>query len=275
MTTHRRPSLNSRSTIGFRIFIVSCIAITTSVVESYSAEPKTEAPWRSLPLIERGKIASNWTHIGWGSFVVDDGAVRTECDPKGLGLLVYNKERLGNCQVRVVFKSKDKKSNAGVYVRIADGILDQVGNPGAAFDRDDAGTISGGSSQQMRKSSDKAEGPWFAVHHGYEVQIMDAADPFHRTGAIYSLAPSSAISPKPPNEWKTMVITLDASWIRVDLDGQRITNFDSENTDVAPANEWYEPRREVKRPKTGFLGLQNHDPGDVVWFKEIAVRPLP
>jgi hypothetical protein len=72
-----------------------------------------------------------------------------------------------------------------------------------------------------------------------------------------------------------MIITLDGSWIRVDLDGQRITNFDSQNSDVAPTNAWYEPKREVIRPETGYLGLQNHDPGDVVWFKEIAVRPLP
>jgi hypothetical protein len=27
-----------------------------------------------------------------------------------------------------------------------------------------------------------------AVHHGYEVQICDNAEPYHRTGAIYSLA---------------------------------------------------------------------------------------
>ena len=62
---------------------------------------------------------------------MDHGALRTECDPKGLGLLVYKKERLGNCQVRVVFKSKETKSNSGVYVRIADGILEQTGQAGA------------------------------------------------------------------------------------------------------------------------------------------------
>jgi hypothetical protein len=25
----------------------------------------------------------------------------------------------------------------------------------------------------------------------------------------------------------------------------------------------------------GYIGLQNHDPGDIVWFREISVRPLP
>jgi hypothetical protein len=28
------------------------------------------------------------------------------------------------------------------------------------------------------------------------------------------------------------------------------------------------------RPETGYIGLQNHDPGDEVWFKEVSVRPL-
>src|SRR5688500_5981642 len=98
-----------------------------------------EAEWRKLPLITEGKVDPNWVHVGYGGFVIEDGALKTECDPKGLGLLVYNKEKLGNCQVRVVFKTKDERANAGVYVRIADGILEQVGKPGAAFDRDASG----------------------------------------------------------------------------------------------------------------------------------------
>ena len=32
---------------------------------------------------------------------------------------------------------------------------------------------------------------------------------------------------------------------------------------------------EAKRPLAGYIGLQNHDPGDVVFFKEVSVRPLP
>jgi hypothetical protein len=120
----------------------------------------------------------------------------------------------------------------------------------------------------------REEGPWFAVHHGYEVQITDAGDPLHRTGSIYSLAPSSAVSPKRPEEWKTMIITLEGRRISVDLDGQRVTNFVSASPDVPPAKQWYEPKREPIRPETGYLGLQNHDPGDIVWFREVSVRPL-
>ena len=236
---------------------------------------ESEPVWRSLPLITDGKVDPNWLHVGWGGFVVDDGALRTECDPRGLGLLVYKKERLGNCQIRVVFKSKEPKSNAGVYVRIADGILEQARQPGAAFDRDAAGKISKESSEKMKASAEREEGPWFAVHRGFEVQISNTGDPFHRTGAIYSLAPSSAVSKKPAGEWKTMIVTLAGNRIFVDLDGQRITSFDPASPDLPPQKQWYEPRREPKRPEAGYIGLQNHDPGDIVWYKEVSVRALP
>ncbi|MGI8602080.1 MAG: 3-keto-disaccharide hydrolase [Verrucomicrobiales bacterium] len=237
-----------------------------------AAEPKFQAAWRPLPLIAEGKIDPGWMPIGWGGFVVDDGALRTECDPKGLGLLVYKKERLGNCQLRVVFKTKDARSNSGFYVRIADGILDQAKTPGAAFDRDTAGKTSPESMQKMKESGEREEGPWFAVHRGYEVQI--AGDSPHGTGAIYSLATASGVPKKAPGEWRTMIVTLAGNRIFVDLDGQRITSFDPASPELPPRKQWHEPKREPKRPESGYIGLQTHDPGDVVWFKEVSVRPL-
>ena len=234
-----------------------------------------ERAWRQLPLITNGRVDPSWMHTGWGGFVVDGGALRTDCDPKGLGLLVYTRQRFGNCQIRVVFKAKDATSNAGVYVRIADGILHQLGKYGAAFERDANGTPSDESLQKVKGAAERGEGPWFAVHHGYEVQIRDDSDPLHRTGAIYSLAPASAASQKSPGEWKTMIITLAGNRIFVDLDGKRITSFDPRSPDVPPQTEWYEPKREPKRPEAGYIGLQNHDPGDIVWYKEVSVRKLP
>src|SRR6478672_2101844 len=95
-----------------------------------------DSNWRNIPLSSGGKVDQNWVHIGYGKFVVDDGALRTDPAPEGLGLLVYKKELLGNCQIRVVFKTKERESNSGVYVRLDDGILKQRNNPGAKYDRD-------------------------------------------------------------------------------------------------------------------------------------------
>jgi hypothetical protein len=239
------------------------------------AEAADEPAWRNLPLITNGKVDSNWLFLGWGEFVVDDGALRTESHAKGLGLLVYKKERLGNCQIRVVFKTKDARSNSGVYVRIADGILEQANKPGAAFERDAAGRPSDDSMKKMQESAEREEGPWFGVHRGYEIQIAGGGDTLHGTGSIYSLATSSAVAKQKPGEWRTMVITLAGEKISVNLDGQDTTSFDPTSPNLPPRKQWHEPKREPKRPEAGYLGLQTHDPGDVVWYKEISVRPLP
>jgi hypothetical protein len=250
------------------------LALLAAGSSGRAAESAGGGTWRALPLMADGKVHPDWVHVGWGGFVVDGGALRTECDPRGLGLLVFRRERLGNCQLRVVFKSQEAKSNAGVYVRLADGILAQTKTPGAQFDRNAAGKISPESTERMKISAEREEGPWFAVHQGYEVQIMDRGDPLHRTGAIYSLAASSANTPR-PGEWRTLLITLEGERILVELDGQRVTRFDPASPDLPPRKQWYEPKREPRRPVLGYLGLQNHDPGDVVWFREISVRPLP
>jgi hypothetical protein len=268
-------SIVRRSLLGGCMSLLCSIAIVWTAIAAFAVQTEAEQPWRALPLVDQGKVHPSWNHIGWGRFVVDGDAIRTEPDPRGLGLLVYTKERLGNCQIRVVFKTNDARSNSGVYVRVADGILDQVGKPGAQFNRDEDGKISPESGQKMQQSAFNEEGPWYAVHHGYEIQIIDGGGPMSRTGSIYSLAPSSAVSTKRPDEWKTMIITLDGSRILVDVDGQRVTTFDSESPDLPPAQQWHEPKREPKRPEKGYFGLQTHDPGDVVWFKEVSVRPLP
>jgi sugar lactone lactonase YvrE len=72
-----------------------------------------------------------------------------------------------------------------------------------------------------------------------------------------------------------MIITLQGNLVLVDIDGQRVTRFDPASKDIPADRQWYEPKREPKRPERGYLGLQNHDPGDVVWFKEVSIRPLP
>jgi hydrogenase maturation factor len=232
--------------------------------------------WRQLPLVKDGKVDPAWVHLGYGGFVVDDDGLRTECDEKGLGLLLYQKEKLGDCQIRVVYKQKDAKSNAGVYVRIDDGILKQVDKNHAPAKRNAEGQLTDASLQILKDASEKEIGAWYAVHHGYEVQICDAAEGKRsRTGAVYSLAESTSLPKKPPDEWKTMIITLQGNLVLVDIDGKRVTRFDPESKDVPADRQWYEPKREPNRPTKGYLGLQNHDPGDVVWFKEVCVRSLP
>jgi hypothetical protein len=248
------------------------LAAGASVFFSQGAESKPDSGWRNIPLVKDGKLSPDWVQIGYGHMAIDGDTIRTEPAPQGLGLFTYRKEKLGNCQIRVVFKAKDQRANAGVYVRIADGILDQVKKPGFPFDRDANGKISDASMEKAKAAAEREEGPWYAVHNGYEVQIAGGGDELHRTGAIYSLGRSTSV-PR-PGEWQTMIITLDGTRIAVDLDGKAVSTLDTASKDLPPRKQWHEPKRENKRPEVGYIGLQTHDPGDVVWFKEVSVRPL-
>jgi hypothetical protein len=71
-----------------------------------------------------------------------------------------------------------------------------------------------------------------------------------------------------------MVITLQGDLVLIEIDGEQVTTFDPASPDVPPQQQWYEPSREAQRPTAGYIGLQTHDPGDVVFFKEVSVRPL-
>ncbi len=190
--------------------------------------------WR--PLFD-GKTLDGWEHVGPGKMIVEDGLIRTE---GGMGLLWYTREKFGDCTLRVVYKTTDPKSNSGVFVRIDGPPKDE----------------------------------WHAVHHGYEVQIYDDADEFHRTGSIYSLSKSLA-APAKFGEWHTMDITLRGPRVIVTLDGARVQDFDPGAAAMPERKQSYEPER-GPRPESGYIGLQNHDDvskGKQVYFKEVAVRP--
>jgi len=70
-----------------------------------------------------------------------------------------------------------------------------------------------------------------------------------------------------------MEITLDGPVIIVTLNGTEITHFDSNDPSIPPRQKSFEPER-GPRPDSGYIGLQNHGANDVVWFKEVSVRPL-
>jgi hypothetical protein len=234
-----------------------------------------DADWRAIPLIENGRVAPAWQHAGWGAMKAEGDVLVTSPDERGLGVLVYTKEKLGNCQIRIVYRPKEAKSNAGAFVRMDDGILKWIGKESIAVHRDDQGKLPPEEVAKMQKASETDNGAWYAVHHGYEVQMCDAGDAMHRTGAVYSLAPSAYEPPeKFKSDWRTIIITLDGSQVRVEQDGKPLSQFDPASKDLPERTIWHEPRREPTRPQAGYFGLQTHDPGDIVYFKEVSVRPL-
>jgi hypothetical protein len=193
--------------------------------------------WRQL---FNGKDLTGWKHVGPGSMSVEDGLIRGH---GGMGLLYWTGEKFGNCKIRVVFKMEKTNSNSGVFIRV----------PIEPYEE------------------------WMPVYYGYEVQIdnnpeFSNEDDYHYTGMLYSLTKPLAKTGKPGPEWNTMEITLDGLRTSVVLNGVKVMDFNE--GDPVPARVFdFEPYR-GPRPEYGFIGLQNHGEADVVFFKEVAVKPL-
>lgn len=188
-----------------------------------------------------------------------------------MGLLLFTREKFGDTQIRIVCRSERPQSNAGAFVRIDDGVLAKVGEKSPEVRRDQNGKLAPEMIARLKEASEKHLGGWYPVHHGFEVQILDAGDRSYRTGAI-SLSEAAAVPEKSQSGWRTMIITLKGERISVEVDGKAVSTVDTSAANLPPRKQWTEPIRELKRPTHGYFGLQNHDPGDVVWFKDVAVR---
>lgn len=182
-----------------------------------------------------GRDMDGWEHVGPGRFVIDDGRLKSE---GGMGLLWYTREAFGDCVLRVVYMTTAPDTNSGVFIRIDGPPADE----------------------------------WHAVHHGYEVQIQDALDDYHRTGAIYSLAPAISKPMNPPDEWNVMDIAMEGQRVRVSINGTLVTDFHSDQPVPERHKDW-EPER-GPRPSCGYIGVQNHDGNQTVYFREISIHPL-
>ncbi len=184
-----------------------------------------------------GEDMSGWEHVGAGGFEIEDGALTTQ---GGMGLLWYAGNKIGDATIRIVYKPDGPRHNAGVFIRIP---------------------------EQPRDA-------WFPVHRGYDVQIQDDGDEFHRTGAIYSMSSAETFPPSSdPDGWNTMEITLQGQTTTVTVNGKQVNRFDSSQP-MPERKRWFEPRR-GPRPDSGFFGLQNHDENSIVRFREVSVSPLP
>jgi hypothetical protein len=189
--------------------------------------------WRPL---FNGRDTSGWQQVGRGSFTVENGALVTH---GGMGLLWYAGEKFGNCTIRIVYrKGAGEHGNSGVFVRIPEPPPDA----------------------------------WYAVHHGYEVQINDHEDEFHRTGSIYSMSRADTFPPS-PDGWNTLEITLDGSKTIIHVNGALVNEFDPATASIPERRYSYEPER-GPRPNEGYIGLQNHDDRSILLFREVSVRPF-
>jgi hypothetical protein len=234
---NRSQSTGSVITATSIILKFGMIVLLLFMIKSVSAGVADTTQWRHL---FNGKDLTGWKQVGPGTHYVEDGLIKST---GGMGLLYWKGEKFQNCVLRVVFAMRDSNSNAGVFIRIP---------------------------VEPREE-------WMPVHYGYEVQIDNAPeksgeDDFHYTGMLYSLTKPLAKTGKPGPQWNTMEITLDGIRTIVYLNGVKVTDF--KEGDKVPERKFdFEPQR-GPRPVSGYIGIQNHGDKDIVYFKEVSIKPL-
>ncbi len=227
----------SRRAVLLALLLAALVSICSAAAKPLNACAGDPSKWQQL---FNGHDLTGWKHVGPGEDTVEDGLIKTH---GGMGLLYWTGGKIGNCVIHVVFRMRDENDNSGVFIRIP---------------------------IEPREA-------WMPVHYGFEVQIDNQPgasneDDTHSTGMLYSLTKPLAKAWKPGPEWNTMDITLDGPRTIVVLNGVKVTDYT--DGDPVPERKFeFEPQR-GPRPNFGYIGLQNHGDHDVVFFKEVAIKPL-
>ena len=196
---------------------------------------RPENQWKQL---YNGKDLTGWQHVGKGEMTIENGLIATH---GGMGLLWWTGGKIGNSAIRVVYKTKDKADNSGIFIRIP---------------------------IEPREA-------WMPVHYGYEVNIeIDPErwkeDNYYATGSLYSFTKVPVRADHPSPEWNTIEITIDGPRTVVLVNDVKVTDY-TEGQPIPPRRE--DDPLAGPRPDEGYIGLQN-DGDETVYFKEVAVRPL-
>ena len=114
-------------------------------------------------------------------------------------------------------------------------------------------------------------------YNGIEVALDDTTTAgFHDSGALYDLVAPKKNMMKPVGEWNHMQITCDKNLIRVELNGEVVTETDLDQwTEKNKRPDGSDHKFDIafkEHPRHGYLGFQDH--GSNCWFKNVKLKPL-
>jgi len=182
------------------------------------------------PLLSRDRgyyEKHGWNHYGPGYFELDPktGVLKSQ---GGMGLLWYSRKKFRDFILELDFKCSRQDTNSGVFLRVPD----------------------------VPTSDDY-------IYHSFEIQIYDAGEGIHKTGAAYDAQAPSKDAAKPTGEWNHFKISFIGDHLTVELNGEKIVDWKAE------------PRGKVKDfAREGYVGLQNHDSVSPVYFKDIYLKEI-
>ncbi|MES2456540.1 MAG: DUF1080 domain-containing protein [Bacteroidota bacterium] len=102
---------------------------------------------------------------------------------------------------------------------------------------------------------------------GYEVQVNNSHSDWRRTGSLYSIQDVKETYVK-DNEWYEEYIMVQGKKITIKINGKTVVEY-TEPENVGKENAG------GRAIADGTFALQGHDPGSVVFYKDLKVRVLP
>jgi hypothetical protein len=127
--------------------------------------------------------------------------------------------------------------------------------------------------------------PTNPVQGGFEIQLADdegfqkthgKKDPKNLNGAFYDCKAALASPAKPVGHWNHVQLTCNGPKVQVKINHVLVVDVDVNDWDTpgknpdGSSNKFKTALKDL--PRTGRVGFQNH--GQVVWFKDVSVRPL-
>jgi hypothetical protein len=105
---------------------------------------------------------------------------------------------------------------------------------------------------------------------GYEIQVNNSHSDWRRTGGLYAVADVKE-QLVPDDQWFTQHIIVKDKHITVLVNGKVAVDY-TEPDGISETGYEGMPGRKLS---SGTFALQGHDPGSVVYYKNIMVKPLP
>ena len=93
---------------------------------------------------------------------------------------------------------------------------------------------------------------------GYEAQVNNTHQDWKRTGSLYNIVDVRE-QLVPDDTWWTQHIIADGNHIVIKVNGKTVVDYKDEKNSFTK----------------GYLALQQHNPGSVVQYKDLMMRPLP
>jgi len=110
------------------------------------------------------------------------------------------------------------------------------------------------------------EGGW--PSKGYEVQVNNSQEDWKRTGSLYNIlnVQETYVS---DNEWYTEYVKVEGNRIIVKINDIVVVDY------TEPEKPKRDEGLKYRVLSSGTFALQGHDPGSIVFYKDIMVKPLP